>query len=118
MKPNPGRPIRQQRYVRTLVAVVAAGLAIPVSPALAQSEAYWGPHMWGGSGWFFGPFAMVAALVLVVLLTAFVVRSLGGYGNGNRGRVEKTALDVLRERYARGEIDKDEFEDRRRTLSA
>jgi len=118
MKPNSRRPIRRQRYALTLAATVAAGLAIPASSALAQSEAYFGPHMWGGSGWFFGPFMMVAVLVLIVLLTAFFVRWLGGYADGDRGRAEKTAVDLLRERFARGEIDKQEFEDRRRTLGA
>jgi putative membrane protein len=46
-----------------------------------------------------------------------VVRWLGGVGGGPaQGSKPKAALDILEERFARGEIDKDEFEDRRRAL--
>jgi putative membrane protein len=46
------------------------------------------------------------------------VRWLAGPSQGTlqQGPPARTPLDVLRERFARGEIDKDEFEERRRVL--
>lgn len=56
-------------------------------------------------------------LVLVVVVVALVARSWSG-GNGPAGRPgEDRALAILKERYARGEIDKAEFDARRRDLS-
>ena len=54
---------------------------------------------------------------LIVAVIVLLVRWLGG-GVGiapwARGRA---ALQILQERFARGEIDKDEYEERRRILS-
>ena len=56
----------------------------------------------------------VTLLVVVVLL----VRWLGASGHGGVLHTPpgKTPLDILKERFARGEIDKEEFEERRRVL--
>lgn len=77
--------------------------------------------MWGGMdghswGWGFGPLFMVLFWGLVVIgIVALVQYLLRGPGNAPRG---KNALDILKERYARGEIDKDEFERKKRDLEA
>lgn len=42
----------------------------------------------------------------------------GSSASANQGVSGSAALQILEERFARGEIDRDEFEDRRRTLSA
>lgn len=118
MTPNSGYLIGRRLHSGILSAVAATGIG--ASPALAQAtDPYnWGPHMWGG--WFFGPFTMIAVVVLIALLIALFVRWLGGSvgGGGDRGQSAKSALDILRERFARGEIDKDEFEERKRALGA
>jgi putative membrane protein len=44
-----------------------------------------------------------------------IVRWLG-VGAGGQAPAGKVPLDILKERFARGEIDKAEFEDRRRVL--
>lgn len=71
---------------------------------------------WGGgwSGMIFGPLMMILVLALPVAALVLLIRWLGGSrGSASPGQ---TPLDILRERYARGEIDKEEFEERRRTL--
>ncbi len=74
----------------------------------------WG-HGWGG--WIFGPLMMIVFIALIVGVVVLVVRWLGGVGGGPaQGAKQKAALEILEERFARGEIDKDEFEDRRRAL--
>jgi putative membrane protein len=90
------------------------------APAMAQpSPPYYGPHMWGGGWWMLlGPLTMIlflaAIVALVVLLVRWLVRARPG-GSGVQPAA-KTPLQILQERFARGEIDKEEFEERRRTL--
>ena len=71
-------------------------------------------HMMGG-GWIFGPIMMILFIAVIVAVVVPVVRWLGGVGGGPGAR-PKAALDILEERFARGEIDKDEFEQRGQIL--
>jgi putative membrane protein len=73
--------------------------------------------MMGGSGmgsnWL--PWLLVGVLTIALIGTviALIVRSRAG-GGGRRSQ----ALDILEERYARGDIDHEEFEERRRALTS
>ena len=102
-----------------------SGAALP--GILGLSSAAWaeqagpgyGPHMWHGGGWmFFGPVMMIGFIAVLVVVVVLVVRWLGGTGPGQAPSSPPagTPLDILKERFARGEIDKDEFEERRRVL--
>jgi len=84
-----------------------------------ESGVYYGHHMMGGSwhGWIFGPFMMLVFLALAVAVVVLVVRWLGGGSAATPpASSRKTALDILKERFARGEIDQEEFEQRKRVL--
>ena len=78
------------------------------------------PHMWGWHGWFFGPIMMIVFIAIAVVVVVVMVRWLGGVAGGAQTHPQpsshRTPLDILKERFARGEIDKDEFEERRRVL--
>jgi putative membrane protein len=72
-------------------------------------------HMgYGWGGWMvFGALHMIAVLLFLALLVWLAVRLARGSGAAGRS----TALDVLDERYARGEIDREEYQQRRRDLT-
>ena len=100
----------------TLPGVIAATGAPPVAWAQDRGDWSWGMHamswMWGA--WGLGMMAMMlVSWSLVIAGIVLGIRWLAG--QGQRSGSDR-ALDILRERYARGEIDKDEFEARRRDL--
>jgi putative membrane protein len=66
-----------------------------------------------------GGLGMVLFWGLIILLVVLAVRGFGGFGSRRDSAPleEKTPLQLLQERYARGEIDKEEYEERRRTLT-
>lgn len=72
--------------------------------------------MWG-YGMIFGPLFLILVLALVIGVAVLLVRGLAGPWHGTQPMPPgRTPLDILKERFARGEIDKDEFEQRRRVL--
>ena len=88
-----------------------------------EAYTYYGPHMmWGGSwfGMFLGALFFILMLVALIAGIAVVARWFGMTGHGpqppHHAPPGSTPLDILKERFARGEIDKDEYEERRRVL--
>lgn len=76
----------------------------------------WG-HMqeWGGSGWAWFAVGHVLWWLLIAVGIVVLLRWTLGVGR-HRPRDADHAVDVLRERYARGEITQAEFEERKRVL--
>lgn len=69
-----------------------------------------------GWWWGFGAIPMLLFWVLIVLAIAVLAKWLFGKpGETPRGN---SALDILKERHARGEIDREEFEQKKRDLEA
>ena len=104
-----------------LIALLCGLVSLP-GLALAQPGEGWGPQMmWGG--WFhmfFGFVMMLLFLGIVVGLVVLGVRWLGGSEHSPfrhaPGPGARSALDILKERLARGEIDVAEYEERKRAL--
>ncbi len=102
------------------------GVATTLLTALAATGAQaqqstgpsFGPGYWGGPwhGWFMGPLMMLIILAVVVAVVVLVVRWLGTSDASREAPGRNVPLDILKERFARGEIDKTEFDERRKVL--
>ena len=121
-------------WLRFKIPMLAVSVLWPWNQAFAQTGPFGGRNMgsgmmggWGmgpgmignwGMGWF-GMIFMLVFWILIIVGLVFLIKWLiqstgrdkvGGF-DGNR------ALEILKERYARGEIDKDEFETRKKDLA-
>ena len=69
---------------------------------------------WGGMG--FGMIGMSLFWILLIVVLVLLVKGLWFSGKQTESKREKTALDILKERYAHGDIDKAEFDEKRADL--
>jgi putative membrane protein len=78
-----------------------------------MSEMHWG---WGGM--IYGPFMMISGSRVSSPSCApgALARWAWTWGGASHKLPAKTPLDILKERFAKDQIDKNEFEERRRVL--
>lgn len=69
----------------------------------------------GMGGWML--FNMVVSFLLILGLVLFVAWAVQWAWKNGFGRTEETALEILKKRYARGEISKAEFEEKKRDMT-
>ncbi len=110
-----------QVLTRLMILSLAGSASLAARAQPSQDHPY-GWH--GGGDWghmMFGPLMMLVFVAVLIVVVVLAVRWLGGAGHGAAAGPHQhpgmTPIDILEERYARGEIDKDEFEERRRVLS-
>lgn len=99
-----------------IAALSTFSLLLSAAPAAAQTSegAYWYMHPgWGHMmGWgLFGGLGMLLFWVAIIVLLVLLLRGRPP------AQTRPDPLDILKERFARGEIDKEEYEERRKILS-
>lgn len=126
---------------------VALAFLVPL-PAVAQqtqptvppAQWYWGPgpwHMWGGWGdgygspfWWIFPLAMMLFMFVACATVFYFLFARGPHhhpwgmhgpmrgGHWGSGDPHQSALQILNERFARGEIQRDEYEEKKAAILA
>jgi putative membrane protein len=79
-----------------------------------------GPEYFGWGGWWIFPIIMPLVMVVIFVIALYFVFGRGGFrppwwgadSPGDSG----TAMEILRKRYAKGEITREEFESMKKDL--
>jgi len=71
-------------------------------------------HGYDGMGWGMG-FGWLIGLVVLIILVWLIVKAINSR-NTSAPQQSKSALEILNERYAKGEISKQEFESKKRDI--
>ena len=117
---------------RAIVLSVAGALCVAATSAMAQvgeipdrngfythgHDMMWGGSQWGGFGLILGPIFMVLVVVGIVAGIIYLLRLVGVAGPAASSHAaHDRALALLKERYAKGEIDSTEFAERKKLLA-
>ncbi len=117
----PGVPVVVTKRTTSVIRPAALLAGIPaVLPAEAQVYKDYGMwhETWGFGPMLFGVLMMILFWAAIFALAALLVRWIAGWGTQReQPPLKSSAVEILEERFARGEIDQQEFEDRRRVLT-
>lgn len=97
------------------------GIALPLTQRGEPPP--WGPGMMGNWGYgmmgWFGPIMMLVFGGLIILALILLIRWLWGISQSKTEvKGSESPMDILKRRYASGEVDREEFEQKKRDLSA
>jgi putative membrane protein len=100
---------------------IAGAIFVALLSSAAQADPGDGRYydhygMMGWGGWFYGPVMMLLFFALLVGAVFLVIRFLGSDALRPGQKQEDRAHAILRERFANGEITKEEFEASRKVL--
>jgi putative membrane protein len=105
--------------MRRLRNLSVLALTAAASPAAAQQDiGLWRMHEWGWGwgGMRLGPIFMLLVLALAVALSVALVRWLGT-DRGSPPAAARTAREVLDDRYAHGDINREDYLRRRQDIA-
>lgn len=117
---------------RAIVPSMAGALCVAATSAMAQvgeipdrygpfnhgHDMMWGGSQWGGFGMVLGPIFMILIVFGIVAGIIYLMRLFGAAGPGvSSHAAHDRALALLKERYAKGEIESTEFTERKKLLA-
>ena len=105
------------RSLREMTIPFAALTAPHVATAQPVGADGWHGWGWGWGHMVFGSLMMLLVFAAVLFAVLAAVRGLGGSSQRGESSPSGKALAILEERFARGEIDREEFEERKRVLT-
>ena len=70
-------------------------------------------HQYWWGMWWFGPIFMLLFWVVVIIGIVVLIKWIVGQTGS---KAEESALEILKKRYARGEISKEEFEAKKKDI--
>lgn len=86
-----------------------------------------GPEHFGWGGWWVFPVVMPLVMIIFFVIFLYVVFGRGGpklpwrnnsEGPSNHNKESETAMEILKKRYAKGEITREEFEQIKQDLES
>ena len=72
--------------------------------------------MESGGGMIIGPLMMLGVFALFIVSVVAIIRWIAGTGRTLQNSTTKSAVEILNERFAKGEIEKEEYEERKNVL--
>ena len=100
-----------------VVAIILPSIMGAVSGGQYGGWGMMGPGIMGGFGWgWLMPIFMILFWGLVIWGIVALVRGLSG-SRGSDSSTTDSALELLKRRYARGEINKEEYEEKKKDLA-
>ena len=88
-------------------------IATPLAAGCVVGGTGYDYGMMGGGGWWFMPILGIIFLGLIIWAVVALIRGQ----SGSQSTGADSALEMLKRRYARGDIDKEEYEQKKKDLS-
>ena len=97
---------------RSLITSILISIGILLFTACETNQSMmdgYGTHGWGMGWWW------IIVVIFLITIVWIVIKYVNQNQNSGSG---KSALEILKERYASGEIDKQEFEEQKRIINS